>query len=99
MNPHSRLEVNTSLFAVDSNIVDGLQIRHPVEEDVALWGGAPVGNRAQALGKGEFLGGEVQFQNVVAGGKWIRKRRWRDRVVGPEDGVEAIPYKISSKCG
>jgi hypothetical protein len=56
MNPHSRLEVNASLFAVDSNIVDGLQIRHPVEEDVALWGGSPVGNRAQALGKSELLG-------------------------------------------
>jgi hypothetical protein len=49
MNPHSRLEVNTNLFAVDRNIVDRLQIRYSVEEDVSLRVRSPVRNRAQAL--------------------------------------------------
>ena len=49
MNPHSGLEVNTDLFAVDRNIVDGLQIGHSVEEDVSLRIGSPVGNRAEVL--------------------------------------------------
>ena len=48
MNPNSGFEVDADTFAVESNIFDGLQIRHSVEEDVSLRRRPPVWNRAQA---------------------------------------------------
>ena len=61
MDPNSGLDVDTDTFAVDRNIVNGLQIGHSVEESVWLRRTAAVRNRAQAWREREALGGQVQF--------------------------------------
>jgi hypothetical protein len=103
MNPYSRLEMDPDTLAVDRNVLDGLEIGHSVEEDVSLWRRSTVRNRAQASRKREGFGGEVQFEDVVAGRRrwrnWIGQRRWRHVVIGPEDRVEAVPDPVSNKCG
>ncbi|MFZ0712043.1 MAG: hypothetical protein WAM53_18525 [Terrimicrobiaceae bacterium] len=44
MNPHSGFEMDPDFFAVNRNIVDGLQIGHSVEESVWLRPGAAIRN-------------------------------------------------------
>jgi hypothetical protein len=103
VNPNAGLDVNPDTLAVDRNVVDGLQIRHSVEENVLLCGRAAVRNRAQSSREREALGGKVQFQDVVAGrrgrGNWIRERRRGSGTIGPEDGIEAVAHEISRKRG
>jgi hypothetical protein len=95
--------MDPDFLAVDRNVLDGLEVRHSIEEDISLWRSSAVRNRAQASRKREIFGGEVQFEDVVARRRrwrnWIGKRRWRHVVIGPEDRVEAVPDPVSNECG
>src|SRR4029077_11207801 len=88
--PDARLKMDVNGVGGIADVLDGLQVRNPVEEDVALHHAA-VRDRPEGRVERQRLLGEVDLEDVVVwtGGRVGQWRRADGKVLWPEDRVQA----------
>jgi len=69
--PNAGFKVNSDRGTVD-DIVDRLQIRYAIQEDIPLRAKPAIGNVAQAAGEGQCFLRQIEFKDVIEGlGRWF----------------------------